>query len=160
MRAYKFRLYPSKKQQPQLERHLWIAKNLWNTLLEKTKKKYDEEGRFYSKTELQLMVKDSGLYSQSAQAVAHQLHRSIQAKIRAKSKGIKWGFPRFKSFERMRSIHYPQSGFSLGQKLQVSPFGELPIVRHRIIEGRIKTLTIKRELSGKLQAAGRFLRLA
>ncbi len=152
MRAYAFRLYPSKAQQKELEHHLWIEKNLWNSLLEKTRKKYDEEGKFYSKTELQLMVKDSGLYSQSAQAIAHRLHRAIQAKVRAKKKGQKWGFPRFKPFERMRSILYPQSGFSLDKKLEVSPFGEIPIVRHRIIKGAIRTLTLKRESSGKWHA--------
>ncbi len=152
MRAYCFRLYPSKAQEKELAHHLWLEKNLWNSLLEKTKNKYDEEGKFYSKTELQLMVKDSGLYSQSAQAIAHRLHRAIQAKIRAKRKGQKWGFPRFRSFERMRSILYPQSGFSLGEKLKVSPFGEIAIVRHRIIKGKIKMLCLKRESSGKWHA--------
>ena len=149
MRAYKFRIYPSNKQSQELAHSLWIEKNLWNTLLEKTKKNYDEENEFHSKTELQLMVKDSGLYSQSAQAVAHNLHRSIQAKIRAKNRGQRWGFPRFKSFERMKSIYYPQSGFSLDKKLKVSPFGEISIVKHREIKGQIKTLTLKRESSGK-----------
>ena len=61
MRAYRFRLYPSKNQEKELLHHLWLEKNLWNTMLEKTKKKYDEEKKFYSKSELQLMVKDSGL---------------------------------------------------------------------------------------------------
>ncbi len=132
--------------------HLFIEKNLWNMLLEKTKKKYNEEGKFYSKSEIQLLVKDSGLYSQSAQAIAHRLHHALQAKVRAKNRGQKWGFPRFKSIERMKSIYYPQSGFSLGQKLKVSPFGEISIVRHRIIKGRIKTLTLKKEASGKWHA--------
>ncbi len=149
MRAYRFRLYPSKAQEKKLIHHLWLEKNLWNSLLEKTKKKYDEDGKFYSKSELQLMVKNSGLHSQAAQAVAHRLYRALQAKIRAKNRGVKWGFPRFKSLERMKSIYYPQSGFLLGHKLKVSPFGEIPIVRHRLIKGQIKTLTIKREFSGK-----------
>ncbi len=118
-------------------------------MLEKTKKKYEEEKKFYSKSELQLMVKDSGLYAQSAQAVAHRLHRALETKIRAKKKGQKWGFPRFKPLERMKSIYYPQSGFSLGRKLKVSPFGEIPIVRHREIRGKIRTLNLKRESSGK-----------
>ncbi len=149
MRAYRFRLYPSKNQEKELLHHLWLEKNLWNTMLEKTKKKYEEEKKFYSKSELQLMVKDSGLYAQSAQAVAHRLHRALETKIRAKKKGQKWGFPRFKPLERMKSIYYPQSGFSLGRKLKVSPFGEIPIVRHREIRGKIRTLNLKRESSGK-----------
>ncbi len=149
MRAYRFRLYPSKQQEKELSHHLRIEKNLWNLLLEKTKKRYDEENKFYSKTELQEMVKGTELYSQSAQAIAHHLHRSIQAKIRAKNRNLKWGFPRFKSIERMKSIYYPQFGFSLNKKLKVSPFGEIPIVRHQEIKGKVRTLTLKREFSGK-----------
>jgi len=152
MRAYRFRLYPSKTKEKELVHHLWLEKNLWNSMLEKTKKRYEAEKKFYSKSELQLMVKDSGLYSQSAQAVAHRLHRTLESKIRAKKNGQKWGFPRFKPLERMRSIYYPQSGFSLSQKLKVSPFGEISIVKHRIIKGKIRTLTLKRESSGKWHA--------
>ena len=49
----------------------------------------------------------------------------------------------------MKSLHYPQSGFSLGTKLKVTPFGSLCIVKHREMKGKIKTLTLKREASGK-----------
>ena len=61
----------------------------------------------------------------------------------------KAGFPRFKSIDRMKSLYYPQFGFSLGKKLNVMPFEEIPIVQHREVKGRIKTLTLKREPSGK-----------
>ena len=152
MKAYRFRLYPSNAQEKELIHHLWLGKNLWNALLEKTMNRYDKEKKFYSNSELQEMVKDSGMYSQSAQAVAHRLHRALESKIRAKKNGKKWGFPRFKSIERMRSIYYPQFGFILGPKLKVSPFGEIPIVCHRMINGEIKTLSIKRESSGKWYA--------
>ncbi|MCL6088984.1 MAG: transposase [Candidatus Marsarchaeota archaeon] len=88
---------------------------------------------------------------------AFQRFFSIQAKIRAKKRGLKWGFPRFKSFERMKSIYFPQAGFSLGQKLSVTPFGEIPIIRHRAVKGAIKTLTLKREQSGKWHAIFRIV---
>jgi len=66
-----------------------------------------------------------------------------------KKKGVKRGFPRFKSIDRVKSLYYPQFGFKLGSRLDVAPFGSICIVRHREIEGRIKTLTLKRETSGK-----------
>ena len=60
--------------------------------------------------------------------------------------GSKGGFPRFKSIDRVKSLHYPQSGFSLKErKLKVSPFGEINIRKHREVEGTIKTLTLKKE---------------
>jgi putative transposase len=49
----------------------------------------------------------------------------------------------------MKSLNYPQSGFSLNQKLKVTHFGEFNIVEHRQITGIAKTLTLKRESSGK-----------
>ncbi|QLJ53483.1 MAG: Mobile element protein [Candidatus Fermentimicrarchaeum limneticum] len=129
--------------------HLWISKNLWNKLLEANKKKYEEEKKFIPKSEMQRMVKECGLYSQTAQVLSHRLYNSIKMKVKAKNEGKKTGFPRFKSFERMKSLHYPQFGFSLENKLKITPFGEIAIKKHREITGRIKTLTLKRESSGK-----------
>ena len=132
-----------------LVEHLCTSKDIWNSLLSKSKEKYGKEGKFYSKTELQKMVKGTLLYSQTAQAVSHRLHTAIKRKIDMKKQHRKCGFPRFKSIERTKSLYYPQSGFSLSEKLKVSPFGKITIVRHRQIEGKIKTLTLKRESSGK-----------
>jgi putative transposase len=99
------------------------------------------------------MVKKSGLYSQTAQGIAHRIHRALKTKIRLKKKGIKGGFPRFKSIDRMKSLYYPQigpkGGFWLNKKLKVTPFGEINIKKHREINGGIKNLTLKRESTGK-----------
>jgi putative transposase len=62
------------------------------------------------------------------------------------------GFPRFKNIDRVKSLHYPQSGFCLKEKLKVSPFGEINIKKHREMKGKIKTLTLKKEPSGKWYA--------
>jgi putative transposase len=78
---------------------------------------------------------------------------ALKAKIRRKKAGLKGGFPRFKSVDRVKSLHYPQSGFSLkSKKLKVSPFGEINIKKHREIQGKIKTFTLKKESSGKWYA--------
>ncbi len=149
MRAYKFRLYPSKVQEAELCRHLGLAKNLWNALLEHSKNFYGDFGFFPSKNALQLMVKDRGLYSQVQQEVAHRVHNSVMRVFRLKKKGVKCGFPRFKSLDRMKSLYYPQFGFFLESKLEVTPFGKISIRKHREVNGRIKTLVLKRESSGK-----------
>jgi len=151
-RLYKFRLYASKTQEKHICQHLEISRELWNYLLEKSKKKYETERRFFSKSELQLMAKGSRLYSQAAQAVCHRLHAAIRAKVIAKKLGRNYGFPRFKPMGRAKSIYYPQFGFHLESKLSVTPFGEIAIKKHREITGKIKTLAIKMEASGKLFA--------
>ena len=151
MRAYKFRIYPSKKQEELLNKHLWLTKNLWNELLDFSKQMYKDFGYFPTKNTLQLMVKDYGLYSQTQQEISHRVYNSVMRVFKLRKKGVKCGFPRFKSFDRMKSLHYPQyrSGFWLNKKLKVTPFGEITIKKHRGITGKIKTLTLKRETSGK-----------
>jgi len=151
MRAYKFRIYPSKKQEELLNKHLWLAKELWNELLEHCKQIYEDFGYFPTKNTLQLMVKDYGLYSQTQQEIAHRVHNAVMRVFKFRKKGIKCGFPRFKSFDRMKSLHYPQYefGFSVDKKLKVTPFGEIVIKKHRKVKGKIKTLILKKESSGK-----------
>ena len=149
MKTYKFRIYPSKAQETQMNDHLCIAKNLWNTLLEYMKKSYQETGKFASKFELQRITKGKGLYSQTQQKIADRVSDAVFRVFKMKKKGMRCGFPRFKSIDRMQILYYPQFGFSLGKKLRVTPFGEMSIKQHREIDGRIKTLTLKRESSGK-----------
>jgi putative transposase len=149
MRAYKFRIYPSKTQEKEMQRHLWLSKELWNEMLAFTKEIYNSYQRFPTKKTLREMVKQSGLFSQVGQELVDRLIDALHRKISMKKKGGKGGFPRFKSFDRMKSLHYPQSGFWLEKRLKVTPFGEIAIKKHREITGKIKTLTMKREPTGK-----------
>lgn len=148
---YKFRIYPSKVQDKEMRRHLWISKELWNKLLEATVKRYGKDKKFPSKSELQIMAKNSGLYAQTACVLSHRICRALRAKVKARKEGRKYGFPRFKSIDRMKSLNYPNStqGFWLNKKLKVTPFGEITIKKHREIDGKIKTLTLKIEPTGK-----------
>jgi putative transposase len=151
MRAYRFRIYPSKTQEKEMQRHLWLSKELWNDLLAFTKEIYNNYEKFPTKKTLREMVKQSGLFSQVGQELVDRLIDALHRKIEMKKKGEKGGFPRFKSFDRMKSLRYPQygTGFWLDKKLKVTPFGEISIKKHREIKGKIKTLTLKREGSGK-----------
>ena len=151
MKAYKFRVYPTKAQERELNKHLWIAKNLWNELLEHSKQNYENFELFPTKNTLQAMSKNHGLFSQTQQEVSHRVFESVMRTFKLRKKGIDCGFPRFKSIDRMRSLSYPQAGFKLlsDKELKVSPFGKLKIRQHRKIEGKIKTLTLKKAPTGK-----------
>ncbi len=149
MRTYKFRIHPSNKQETQMKEHLWIEKNLWNILLEANQKKYDETKKFLTRNEMQAMVKNTGLYSQVAQTLSHRLQNALWRMVKMRKQGKECGYPRFKSIDRMKSLNYPQAGFKLDKKLKVTPFGEISIKKHRKIEGKVKTLTLKKESSGK-----------
>ena len=150
MKMYRFRLYPSKRQEKQMNTHLWRAKNLWNDLLEHSKNIYGNFDKFPTKSTLAAMTKDSGLYSQVAQDIGFRVEKGIWRYVKLRKAGDKKaGFPRFKSIDRIKSLSYPQAGFSLGRKLKVTPFGEIAIVQHRQIQGTVKTLSLKKDSSGK-----------
>ena len=148
-RAWRFRIYPSKSQEAILAQHLLHCKELWNRLLDCTKDCYKETGKFPTRQQLYAQTKGTPLFSQVAQNVADRLFKSIRGMLIKKRAGKIVGFPRFKPIERMKSFAYPQFGFKLGKRLMVSGLGGIQIKKHREIEGKIKTLTIKRMPSGK-----------
>lgn len=98
------------------------------------------------------MTKEKLLFSQVAQNVADRLTKSLKGVISRKKVGRKAGFPRFKSIERVKSFTYPQFGFKLGERLALSGIGNIAIKKHRDIQGKTKTLTIKKSPSGKWYA--------
>lgn len=144
MRAYRYCIYPTKQQNELMRSHLWLSKQLWNEMLAHTKSMYQNYCHFATKSSLREMMKHCGLYSQVAQELVDRLLDAIDRYFRLKELGIDVGFPRFKSFNRMKSLQYPQSGFSLaGKKLTVSPFGSINVKLHRPVEGIIKTLSLR-----------------
>lgn len=151
MRMYKFRIYPTKRQEQELNLHLRLSKNLWNELLAHNKQIYQDYGYFATKNTMQRMAKGYGLFAQTQQVLTHRLNNAIMRYLKLKKREKKCGFPRFKSIDRMSSLKYPQygCGFKLGKKLKVNPFGEIQIKKHREIEGKIKTLTLKKMPTGK-----------
>jgi len=153
VRTYKFRFYPNGKQQKKLLQNFGICKEVYNTLLAESRKLWTTR-RF----DFNLLVKDmkitcpkyySKAYSQVLQNVSDRLSKSFmnffrRVKEKKSGKNLKAGFPRFKS--RVNSITYPQSGFRIikGSRLYASKIGKLPVKLHRVMKGKIKTMTIKR----------------
>ena len=104
MRAYRFRMYPNQLQTEALNNHLWLSKELWNRMLEYTKNKYKQEKKFATKKELREMVKGRGLFSQVAQELVDRLIDATWRFVQLKKLGEHCGFPRFKSFDRVKSL--------------------------------------------------------
>lgn len=151
-RTYKFRLYPSRKQEELMLQHSDLSRWLWNTLLQENKRYFNNFGRFLSKKSLRYIAKRWGLYSQVQQAVADKLFYSLIRYFKLKNKGKAGGFPRFKSARKeIHALYYPQGGFSLinENKLQVTPFGSFTINKQVLIKGKVKTLTFKRTPTNK-----------
>ncbi len=152
MRAWKYRLYPSRSQEKILDRHLYECKTIWNSLLAYAKENYEETRKFPARKQLYLRTKETNMFSQVAQNVADRLAKSLKGFVAKRKAGRKAGFPRFKSIERVRSFTYPQFGFKLNDRLGLSGIGNVAIRKHREMDGEIKTLVIKRSPSGKWHA--------
>jgi putative transposase len=154
--AYKFRLYPNKQQEAMLDLTLETCRHLYNLALADRKNAYGVEGisRTYEDQAAMLTVekKDGnfkGVFSQVLQDVLKRLDKSFKAFFRRVKAGEEPGYPRFKGQGWYKSFTYPQAGFKLkGSKLTLSKIGSIRIFKHREVEGKIKTCTIKKDKLG------------
>ena len=155
--AYKFRMYPNKQQEALLDVTLETCRHLYNTALADRKNAYEQEGisRSYEDQAaiLTLEKKDNpylkGVFSQVPQDVLRRLDKAFKAFFRRVKAGENPGYPRFKGRGWYKSFTYPQVGFKLdGSKITLSKIGSIRIFKHREIEGKIKTCTIKKDHLG------------
>ncbi len=158
MRAYKYKLKPSKRIERALERTLSVCRELYNAALQERRDAYAKAGESLSFASQCLELPDvkqarpdlRDVHSQVLQNVLKRLDRGFQNFFRRVRDGaVKAGFPRFKSKHRYNSFTYPQSGWKLeGDKLTLSRIGSMRLRLSREIEGRIKTVTLKRQADG------------
>jgi len=154
--AYKFRMYPNKQQEASLDLTLDTCRHLYNRALADRKNAYEQEGisRSYEDQASMLVVekKDgnfNAVFSQVLQDVLRRLDKSFKAFFRRVKAGEAPGYPRFKGNGWYKSFTYPQVGFKLdGSKLNLSKIGSIRIFKHREVEGKIKTCTIKKDNLG------------
>lgn len=153
MRVYKFRLYPTKKQQEDLFNQLNLCRFVYNQLLE-------ELGRNKDRKHIQHYILDlkekypqlNQVYSKTLQYECYRLFSNIRGLSQAKKKGNKIGKLRFKGRNWFKTICYNQSGFKLIKQdkrynlLHLSKVGDIRLLQHREIEGKIKGIIIKRKV--------------
>jgi putative transposase len=160
--AYKFRLYPSKLQEAQLDLTLDTCRHLYNTALADRKNAYETEGisRSYEDQAAILTTERrngnfTGIYAHCLQDALRRLDKSFKAFFRRVKAGENPGYPRFKGRGWYKSFTYPDSetGYKLeGSKLTLSKIGSIRIFKHREVEGKIKTCTIKKDNLGQWYA--------
>lgn len=148
-RNFKYRIYPPRKQIIRLNKHISDCCFIYNKLLETKVNIYKIDKANLSEFDLNKIAKniDVPIHSQIKQNISKRINDAFNHFFRrVKEKKGKVGFPRFKSSNRYRSLTFPQSGFKFqsDKKLYLSGIGNVDIVLHRIIKGKIKTLTIKR----------------
>src|SRR2546421_3986550 len=153
--AYKFRLYPTKKQVQALTWTVDRCRELYNAALQERRDAYRLAGKSitYSDQANQLPeVKEireeyQEIHSQVLQDVLRKVDKAFKAFFARCKRGKTPGFPRYKGQGHFDSFTYPQGGYSLthDNRVCLSKIGSIKVKLHRQIKGTIKTCTIKRE---------------
>ncbi|HUV34765.1 MAG TPA: transposase [Candidatus Desulfaltia sp.] len=158
---FNYRLYPSKTQTKVLDEQLELCRQTYNWLLQDCRSTYKETGKLLTQFDLNQALtalkrqrsETKKVHSQVLQNISKRIKDGYTSFFARREAGLKAGLPRFKKYGRYRSITYPQSGFKIeDDRLSLSKVGEIKIQLHREIQGRIKTLTVKRLPSGKWYA--------
>lgn len=158
IRTYKYRLYPTLKQETVLNNQFGLCRWLYNTALEHRIRSYKTNGTNISyqdqAAELPAIKEQfpafKQIHSQVLQDTLKRLDKAFQHFFRrVKQRGDKPGFPRFRSKDSFNSFTFPQSGFCLtgGNRVSLSKTGSVRLKLHRQIpeSARIKTCTVKKQ---------------
>ncbi len=153
MKAYRYRIYPTKVQAVAIDGNIERCRQLYNKLLELKITAYEKDKKRLQRKELYKKVKGNKiLHSQVSQNVADRIDKSFKNFFaRIKRGEQKKGFPRFKKYGKYNSITLPQivNKKKIGKKTFFPKIGWLNTKYHRPITGVPKTLTIKKAPSGK-----------
>ena len=155
-KAYKFRLWTNANQERELGIMLETHRRLYNAALAQRKWFYDEWqiSRSYSaqsgwfKDERETNHWFAAINFSSAQATLRRLDKAFANFFRRVKAGEEPGYPRFKSADRFSCVLFPSHGDGIrlkGNKLRVQHVGTIRVCLHREVDGKIKTLSIKRE---------------
>jgi putative transposase len=155
-RAFKYRLWTNPNQERELAAMVETHRRLYNSCLDERKSRYeaekatvkygDQSARF--KAERATNPYYARLNFSSAQATMRRLNKAFTAFFRRVKAGEKPGYPRFRGRDRYDSVEFPAYGDGIrltGDRLRVQHVGTVRVKLHRPVEGRVKTVTLKRE---------------
>jgi putative transposase len=157
VKAFKYKLRVSKKIENSFNHTLAVCCDLYNAGLQERRDAYKLERKSISYSEQCVELTDvreadadvASIYSQVTQDALRRLNKAFLAFFRRVKAKQAAGYPRFRSPSRYGSFTYPQSGFRLeGDKLHLAKIGSVRLRLSRLVKGKIKTCTIKRQPDG------------
>lgn len=161
-RNRKFRLYPSKTDEEELQSHMDICRQLYNHCLEQM----NESDGIPAETKLQNQLPSlkeewpelSEVHSKVLQMVVKQLYSNLRSLAGKRNNGHKIGRLRYKGEGWWKTIEYNQSGFRIEETdtrldyLHLSKIGDIPIRLHRPLDGNVKGVIVKQYADGSWYA--------
>lgn len=155
-KTYKYRLYRCDKKDRKLRHMIFVASTVWNHMLALQRRYYRLTGKYIRLNQMNEHVlklrktlrysfwKD--LHSQACQDVCRRIDDAYQ---RFFNKLVQRP-PKFKKARKYRSFTFPQKGFKVEGYAVVIGGTKYKFVKHREMNGQVKTLTIKRDVAGHL----------
>ncbi len=161
-KTFRYRLYPTKAQAEALTQQLREACTIYNAALQERRDAYKQADisiTYYDQANQLKEIRAEGLTGLAnfscCQDVLRRLDKTFKAFFRRVKSGETPGYPRFKPHQRFDSVTFPSYGDGVrlldSGKLRVQGVGCVKVKLHRPAEGRIKTVSIKRE-AGKWYA--------
>jgi putative transposase len=158
-KAFKYRLYPTAKQEQAMAEVLETHRRFYNRALAERKVVWEECQEWVSYGQQSAHLKDERTTNaylartnfSSCQATLRRLDRSFQAFFRRLKAGEKPGYPRFKGQDRFDTVEFPSYGDGCrleGALVYFQHIGHIKIKLHRPVEDTIKTISFKREADG------------
>lgn len=155
-KTFKYRILdPNQATIAKLDWVLWKLRTLYNDALTERRLAYSMRGvsiSYYDQANQLSEIKDIDtdyreIGSHVLQDTLRRLDKAFAGFFRRVKQGQTPGYPRYKGRGRYDSITFPDSqGWKLeGDVLTLSKIGSVRITLHRPIEGKIKTVTIKRD---------------
>jgi putative transposase len=157
-RAYKFRVYPTVGQASRAAQCLRDHQRLYNAALEERREAWRmrKASIRYGQQSAQLKDIRAGDPDQSRwsfssqQATLRRLDKAMAAFYRRCKAGQKAGYPRFKALDRWDSVEWPEDGDGCRWKpdlgrVYLQGVGHVKVRAHRAVQGRVKTISLKRE---------------
>jgi putative transposase len=158
-RAYVFRLRPTARQHSALAACVDAHRELYNAALQerrdgwshpsRTKVRYEDQSA--QLTEIRRARPDLAVWSfSSQQATLRRLSKAFDGFFRRVKAGRTPGYPRFKGKARFDSVEWPKDGDGARwlpdlKRVYLQGIGQIKVHQHRHVEGRVKTIQIKRQ---------------
>ncbi len=164
IRAYKFLMRPTVRQEQALSEMLRDHCSLYNGALQERRDAY----RHVSKTSVRYGMQSAQLKEirafdpecqgrwsfSSQQATLRRLDKAMQAFFRRVKSGEAPGYPRFRGVHRFDTVDFPKDGDGCRwgstphdpvTRVRFQGVGHVKVNQHRAVVGRVKTVSVKRE---------------
>jgi putative transposase len=153
-KSFKFRLYPTREQEVFFEKSSGCSRFVYNKLLEASIAEYQSSGKFilgFSLTNKLVELKKEFPWlkeanSQSLQQASMYLATAFKNRF-SKRRKKQAGFPKFKTKRgNQDSFAIPQHFTIKNNQIKLPKIGWISCVTHRKLEGKVKSLTISKDV--------------